>query len=166
MNQQLNHKEINRVEADKEIILIAEGLERPANYGGLIRTAEFFGVKKIIFASNEVRELTSKMKRVSRSAENKIEIAFKNRIEKTIAEYKTLGYKIIALELTDNSIDVNQYKNDNDKIVLICGSENAGVSERVLNLVEDIINIPVVGTTSSLNVVVATGIALNRLSFM
>lgn len=165
MNLQLTHEEIKKTAIDKEIILIAENLQLPANYGGLIRTAEFFGVKRLIFISEENKELSSKMKRVSRSAENNIEIKFSDRVEDIISEYKSQKYKIIALELTSNSIAINNYSSQNDKILLIVGNEKIGVTQQTLDLVDDTVKIPVIGTTSSLNVVVATGIALNHLNF-
>ncbi|MXV37996.1 TrmH family RNA methyltransferase [Flavobacteriaceae bacterium Ap0902] len=163
MNNQLNHSEIKREVPKKEIILIAEDLQRPSNYGGLIRTAESLGVKQIIFISKEITELSTKMKRVSRSAEKNIKITFSDDILAILNNQKFNSYQKIALEFTNKSIPVHQFKTDSDKLILVCGNENKGISEDVLNTIQDTIKIPVYGTTSSLNVVVATGIALNHL---
>ncbi|MGI9526470.1 MAG: TrmH family RNA methyltransferase [Weeksellaceae bacterium] len=166
MNQQLTHSEIHRNNIRKEIILIAEELERPANVGGLIRTSESLGVEKIIFISPEITALSNKMKRVSRAAEKHIQVLFKTDVIAILQHYQKQGYRTVALELTSKSIPLPTYKIDSDKLILICGNEKTGVSQEVLQMVQDTINIPVYGTTSSLNVVVATGIALNHLNTM
>lgn len=163
MNLQLPHQEIKRETSKREIVLIAEGLNHPENYGGLIRTAEALGVKQLIFVTEVYQELTTKMKRVSRSAENYINVSFDKSIEDCLEQFNNKDYHYVALEYTNQSIPIQTYRTSKDKIVLICGNENFGISEQVLSMVQDTIKIPVYGTTSSLNVVVATGIALYHL---
>ena len=57
---------------------------------------------------------------------------------------------------TDNSIYDVQYKKD----VIVIGNEANGVSEKIQNLADKKVKIPMLGKTESLNASVATGIIL------
>jgi 23S rRNA (guanosine2251-2'-O)-methyltransferase len=46
-------------------------------------------------------------------------------------------------------------------LVLVMGSEDEGISDAVLRLADDLVRIPMAGQIGSLNVSVATGIALH-----
>jgi TrmH family RNA methyltransferase len=48
-------------------------------------------------------------------------------------------------------------------MALVVGSERSGVSKKILELADDIVSIPMLGQKESLNVGVATGIALYQL---
>lgn len=160
---QLKHTEIENKQHELDIILMAEDLSSPANYGMMIRTAEAFGISKVIFISKENIALTPKMKRSSRSAEKYVQVEFKQDAVSILNRLKSNDYQIVALEKTNNSISINQFKTDSNKMVLIAGNENLGVSEQLLSLSNASVHIDMFGQNSSMNVVVATGIALNGL---
>ncbi len=67
---------------------------------------------------------------------------------------------IVALEIADNSIRVDQLEIPIDQIALIVGSEVEGISQQILEQCDAIVSIPMIGMKKSLNVSVATGIAL------
>ncbi len=70
------------------------------------------------------------------------------------------GYRIISLELTSVSIDIRQLVvHASDRICLVLGSENAGVSQTLLDLSEQTVHIPMRGRHSSMNVATACAIA-------
>ena len=75
---------------------------------------------------------------------------------------KNDGWSIVALELTDASIDVVDYT-PAKKVCLVVGHELTGVPEDILALCDDVIEIAMLGKKESLNVAVAAGIALHRL---
>ena len=76
---------------------------------------------------------------------------------KAIKEMKKNKIKVLATDLrTDKSIyDVNY-----EKSAIVIGNEANGVSEKVLELADERIKIPMSGKTESLNAAVATGIIL------
>ncbi len=79
-----------------------------------------------------------------------------------IKHLKEAGWEIVALELTEQSIDITQF-NPSDRICLIVGHELSGVPEELLSLCDSIVQIPMHGKKESLNVSVAAGIALHAL---
>ena len=76
---------------------------RPVNVGSLLRTADAFGVKKIIFGGSPI-ELNKKTWNASRATENAVDF---KQVEDTVCEiknYKEAGYRVIALEITDEAL--------------------------------------------------------------
>lgn len=160
---QLKHEEILNQKHRLDIILIAENLISPANYGMMLRTAEAFGVKKVIFITNEHNTLSTKMKRSARSAEKYLAVEFEQDSEQVLCTFRHQGYQLLALERTNDSVSVHQFSTDSRKMVLVVGNESWGVSENALKKCDASIEIPMYGQNSSMNVVVATGIALSTI---
>ena len=79
-----------------------------------------------------------------------------------IDNLRSQGYRIAALEKTESSIDIASQKSP-EKICLILGHEVLGVSQELLTHADMVIHIPMHGKKESLNVAVATGIALYAL---
>ena len=158
--KQLAHTDFRSEVHETEIVILAVNFMSPENYGMLIRTAEAMGVKKIFFISEVHQTLNSKMLRSSRSAEKNLEIAFVQNGSEVLDELRLNGFEVIALEHTTDSIPLTEFKTESKKIALIAGNERYGVSEEFLNLSNRVIHIPMYGINSSMNVVMATGIAL------
>ena len=78
---------------------------------------------------------------------------------------KEKGYTIISIEQADNAIDLNNYSIEKSrKIALVFGNEVNGVSDKIINLSDSVIEIPQHGTKHSFNVSVSVGIVLWDLS--
>ena len=159
---QLDHTEITNKKHDYKIVLILENLRSPQNIGLIIRTAEAMGVERIVIISDVIKELSPKMKRLTRSTENNIKIDFSNDLQLIINDLKTEGYNIYALEKTSESISYKEFKNK-FPCAVICGNEKAGVSEPTLNLCDEHLHINMYGKNTSLNVAVATAMLLSNM---
>jgi len=137
---------------------------RPVNVGSLLRTADAFGIEKIIFGGSTI-ELNKKTWNASRATEKVVDF---KQVENTLCEiknYKEAGYRIIALEITDESVPINKLKNDpNQHTVLIVGSERHGITKEFLELSDEVYHIEMYGQNSSMNVVQATSIALYEIT--
>jgi len=158
-----------------EIIVIAHNIRSTHNVGAIFRTAEGFGVSKIILSGytpyptiqNDTRlphiseKLTKQISKTALDAE-KI-VPFEHRAELSLQDIKADGYRIVALEQADRSIPMAEYA-PTHKIALLLGEEVEGISAELLQQCEDIIEIPMVGKKESFNVSVATGIALYALT--
>lgn len=88
-------------------------------------------------------------------------VAWKKRasLPRLISQLKKDGYQIVALEQADESIDYRAYQ-PKKKVALLVGNEVTGVDQKVLQACDVILEIPMRGQKNSLNVAVATGIAL------
>lgn len=158
-----------------EIIVIAHNIRSTHNVGAIFRTAEGFGVSKIILSgytpyprtTHDPRlphiseKLTSQIHKTALGAEELVPFEYAEL--PPLFALKDAGYRIVGLEQADRSVQLNSYAPP-EKIALLIGEEVHGIEASLLELCEDIIEIPMVGQKESFNVSVATGIALYALS--
>lgn len=135
------------------------------NVGSLFRIADALGVEKIYLTGNSAIPPNPKIKKTSRSAEKYVPFSYSENPFQVVKELKEKGYKIISLEICSHSIPIDQYAvSSTDKICLIPGSENHGVSQALLDISDASIHIPMLGENSSMNVANACSIATYLIS--
>lgn len=152
----------------KECILILDNIRSVENTASIFRTAEGLGISKIILVGTTPTPLdrfgrTRKdFAKVSLGSENMVPWKYEKEISKPLSELKKQKHQIIALELTHESKDLKNFKPKN-KLALIVGNEVDGISRMGLEFADEMVEIPMRGKKESLNVSVATGIALYML---
>ena len=142
------------------VTLICDDITNAPNIGSLFRTADAFGVEKLIFCGESI-ELNRKVSKTSRATEKAINYLLNQDIYQIVDSYKNLGYQVFAIEITTNSKPIHHFKFPlNKPLASIVGNENFGISEDVLSLCDDTLHIEMYGQNSSMNVVQATSITL------
>lgn len=130
------------------------------NIGSIFRIADALGVENIYLTGSSLTPPNSKIHKTSRATEKYVPFQFEQNALHAIDQLKTEHYRIICLEITSNSIAIeNLTLNPNDKVCLILGSENKGVSQELLDVSDDVVHIPMLGKNSSMNVANACAIA-------
>ena len=161
---QLTHYNTNFKNRSFPITLVCENVTNAPNIGSIFRTADAFGIEKLIFCG-EFIPLGRKMTKTSRATEKVVNFEVKDNALKVIETLKKDGFTIISLEITSNSQPIHSVEFSNEKpIALVIGDENFGVSEAILKLSDKIIHIDMFGQNSSMNVVQATNIALYEIT--
>lgn len=157
---------------DREVVLIAHDIRSAHNVGAFLRTADGAGVTKVYLTgytpipSTKKYLLTTADKQIQKTAlgaEKTVSWEQRADIFPLLGELKGAGFVCYALEQDARSIPYTE-TTDATKVVLIVGNEVEGISREVLDLCDAILEIPMHGTKNSLNVSVATGIALYELS--
>lgn len=152
----------------KECVLVLDNLRSVENTASVFRTADGFGVGKIVLVGTTPAPLDrfgrarADFAKVSLGAEKSVEWLYEKEIGKSLKELQEDGYKIVALEQHPDSKRLKDFIAP-DKFALIVGSEVDGVSKEALNAASDIVEIPMMGLKESLNVSVAAGVALFHL---
>lgn len=152
---------------NKTCILILDNLRSIENTASIFRTAECLGVPKIILVGTTpapIDRFGRKRKdfaKVSLGAEEMLDWEYAKEIKPVIEDLKSQGFKIISLEQNPKSQNLKSYKGKN--FCLVVGNEVDGVSKEALDLSDEIVEIEMMGEKESLNVSVATGIALYEL---
>lgn len=158
-----------------EIIVIAHNIRSTHNVGSIFRTAEGFGVQKIILSGytpyprieNDTRlphiadKLTAQIHKTALGAETIVPFTYLETLD--LGTLDLAGYRLIALEQDDQSINLRDY-DPPAKIALLLGEEVHGITPELLAQVDDIVEIPMQGKKESFNVSVAAGIALYALT--
>ena len=165
MNTQLHHNNSQFIKKVFSITLICDQVNSPANIGSIFRLADSFGVEKIIFCGQNITVISKRMIRTARSTYQFVSYEENENCLDVVHSLKKNNYKVIALEITDSSISLPELKiEQNDKIALVIGEENFGISARVLDEVDSVTHINMYGKNSSMNVASATGIALYEIT--
>jgi len=165
MSEQLHHTNSKFQTQQFPIVLICDQVNSPANIGSLFRIADSFGIEKIYFCGEDITVVSKRMLRTARSTHQYIDHEQVDDINEVLIKLQKDAYTLLALEITAQSIPVSNYEiTANQKIALIIGEENLGVSEDILQMVAQEVHIPMYGNNSSMNVATATGIALYALS--
>lgn len=157
-----------------EIIVIAHNIRSTHNVGSIFRTAEGFGVSKIILSGytpyprlegdTRLPHIAEKLhKQIHKTALGAEEVVvFEHQEHPDIQSFRDIGYRIVGLEQSPASILLPDYSVP-EKIALILGEEVDGISSDLLAQCDDVIEIPMMGVKESFNVSVAAGIALYKL---
>ena len=161
---QLNHYNSTFKKQKFPITLICDNVTNAPNIGSLLRISDALGVEELIFCGENL-QLGKRMKKTSRSTEKYVSYKEESDILQVVTSLKSKRYFIIALEITDSSISLDDFiLNTNQPIALIIGNENIGVSEDILKLADEIVHIKMFGENTSMNVVQATSITLYELT--
>lgn len=148
-------------------ILILPNIRSAVNVGAIFRTADAIGISKIFLIGCTPRP-TDKFGRIQKDiaksalgAETWVPWEYKEKLIPLLKILKKDGYKIIALEQDKRAVDYRKIKTS-EKNAIILGEEVNGLDKKVLDICDQIIEIPMYGKKESLNVSVACGIALFR----
>ncbi|MCB2220491.1 MAG: 23S rRNA (guanosine(2251)-2'-O)-methyltransferase RlmB [Bacteroidetes bacterium] len=139
-------------------LLILDKITDVRNLGSIARTAECAGVHAIILPSRGSALINADALKTSAGALNNLDVCRVPNLKETIQFLKNSGIAMIA---ATEKAKKNVYQVDLKKpVAVIMGSEEKGVSEAYLELCDEMVKIPMMGETQSLNVSVATGIVL------
>lgn len=149
-------------EGELPLVLILDRLTDVRNFGAIARTAECNGVDAIVIPEKDSVSITSDAVKTSSGALNKIPVCKVSDLSKTIHELKQSGIQIVAAtEKTKKSV----YEIDFTlPTAIIMGSEEDGVSMKLLAESDEKAKIPMQGTIASLNVSVSAGIMMYECS--
>ena len=143
--------------------LILDNIRSLHNVGSILRTADAAGWDKVYFTGYTGCPPDRRIEKVSLGAENFVEWEQHEDVIKLCQDLKKQNINIIALEQTDKAENILEFQNIHENIALILGNEVEGVAPELLELADHHLEIPMHGEKASLNVSVATGIALYQL---
>lgn len=156
--------------------LVLHNIRSAYNVGSIFRTADGAGVIKIYICgisptpkkslNQESRimnyEMGNKVAKTALGAEKAVPWEYHKQTWRLLRKLKKEGIRIVALEQTPQPIDYKKLK-PKFPLALIVGNEVRGLNKKILSYADKIIEIPMYGKKESLNVAVATGIALYNL---
>ncbi len=149
-------------------VLVLNNIRSVFNVGSIFRTAECAGVSKIYLVGvtpdpiDRFGRARKDLAKVALGAEKKILWEHAMDIGALIKKLKKDGFKIVALEQAEGSIDYKKFR-PRFPLALLLGEETRGLSKDILQKCDHVIEIPMMGDKESLNVSVAVGVALFRI---
>jgi 23S rRNA (guanosine2251-2'-O)-methyltransferase len=141
-----------------DLIVLVDGVTDPRNLGAILRVTECAGFKSVILARDRTASLTPAAIKTSAGAWVHLRIAQCGNVVRTLEDLKEKGYWIAALTPEG---DTSIYQLDvRSRLVLVIGAEGEGVRALVKKRADFRVKIPLYGKLESLNVSVATAVAL------
>ena len=170
--RKLTNKELNRLNLEEfknkkkvPIVIILDNVRSAHNVGSVFRTSDAFLIEKIMLCGICPVPPKNEIRKTALGATESVDWQYFNDSTDCIKGLKEKGYTIISIEQADNAIDLNNYSIEKSrKIALVFGNEVNGVSDKIINLSDSVIEIPQHGTKHSFNVSVSVGIVLWDLS--
>jgi 23S rRNA (guanosine2251-2'-O)-methyltransferase len=147
---------------NKEIVVILDNIRSRENVGSIFRTADAAGVSKVYLCGITPCPPHDKISKSSLGADSMVPWEYHKQTWRVIKKLNQEGYATIALELGKGSENIFS-TNFNNSVALVVGNEVSGLSSTIIKLCEKKVAIPMYGQKESLNVAVATGIALYAL---
>ena len=140
------------------LIRILDGVTDPHNLGACLRTADAAGVQLVIAPKDKSAPLNATAAKVACGAAEAVPYIQVTNLARTMKDLQERGIWIVG---TAGEAERSIYQQDmKGPIALVMGAEGSGMRRLTREHCDYLVNIPMAGEVSSVNVSVATGICL------
>ena len=143
------------------LVVVLDNVRSMHNVGAAFRTADAFLVEKIILCGITPKPPHREIHKAALGATESVDWQFYENVKEAVIDLKTLGFEIVGIEQTTNSVMITDFEIDKTKkYALVLGNEVEGISDEILTDLDVCLEIPQLGTKHSLNVSVCGGIVM------
>ena len=140
------------------LVLILDSIQDPRNLGACLRSANAAGVDCVVVNKDGSAPINSVVYKTSAGAMNQLKIFQVTNLVRTIKALQSKELWVVGL---DGSVKTSIYDLDLcGPMVIVMGTEGEGLRQLIKKTCDYLATIPMTGDVESLNVSVATGIAL------
>ena len=161
-----------------QLILVLDNIRSTYNVGAILRTAEGFGVERVVLSGYTPRvhdtnllphlraKLDKEIHKTALGAEDMLDVYSSGDIIADLVELKKQGWQVVGLENNIEKVKIFKLNDSklkeelSDKVILILGEEVKGIDYSLYDIIDLFVEIPMKGQKESFNVSVATGIAI------
>ena len=166
--RKLNLKELKRPDVSEfkslakfPVAVILDDVRSMNNIGSVFRTADAFKVERLYLCGICAKPPHREIHKTALGATESVNWKYYQDIMLLLKNLRKVGYLILAVEQTDQSIPLQTYQFiPNQKYAFIFGNEFLGINHKVLNQSLKALEVPQYGTKHSLNLAVCVGIVL------
>lgn len=171
-----------KVNKTLEICVVLPDIRSSHNIGSIFRTSDAAGVSRIVIAgyspcpTDKFNRPQKEIAKTALGAEKTIPWEYVADPKKALSKLKAEGFALIAVEQDKRSISYKEFFDEKfrtakknkksdistslNKIAIVFGNEVDGLSTKLINMCEHVVDIPMKGEKESLNVSVSAGIVL------
>ena len=156
MNQfeHLRHKKGSALSRPRELIVACAPMRSNVNISSVARTASACAVERLVLTGN-----ASLISKIARDGAEELKVSIHRSLAPVLQKLRSDGYRLVGLEQTTNSTSMHGY-NFSRRTVLVVGNERTGLTPEILELLDDVVEIPVYGLPHSFNAATAASMAL------
>ena len=142
-------------------IAVIDSVTDTTNIGAIFRSAAALGIDAVLLTPTSCDPLNRRAVRVSMGSVFLVPWTW---LERPISSLGELGFKTVALALTDNSVSIdNPELSRQERLALILGTEGDGLAHEVIADADFTAKIPMAHGVDSLNVAAASAVAFWQL---
>ncbi|HEX7326178.1 MAG TPA: 23S rRNA (guanosine(2251)-2'-O)-methyltransferase RlmB [Rhodanobacteraceae bacterium] len=146
------------LDAEDALFLVLDGVTDPHNLGACLRSAAAAGVTAVIVPRDRAVGITPVVRRASAGAADRVPLVEVSNLARALRQLKDSGVWLTGFA---GDADASLYDLDlAGKAALVLGSEGEGLRRLTREACDHVVKIPMPGVMESLNVSVATGVAL------
>lgn len=148
------HKPPTPLARPRELVIVCAPMRSNVNLSRIARSAGCCGIERIICAGPAKLE-----RKIARDGADSVQIETHRTLMPVLDAMRNDAYRLVGLEQTTNSRNLHHYQFAR-RTALVIGNERAGLTEGVLAMLDDVVEIPVWGLPYSHNVATAAAMAL------
>ncbi|WP_095497142.1 23S rRNA (guanosine(2251)-2'-O)-methyltransferase RlmB [Paraferrimonas haliotis] len=156
----LNENDLDVIikQTEKPLLLILDGVTDPHNLGACLRNADAAGVAAVIVPKDKSVGITPTVRKVAVGAAEVVPLVAVTNLARTMRHLQQQGVWIVGAA---GEADCDLYQADlKGPLAIAMGAEGKGLRRLSRESCDTLVSIPMLGSVSSLNVSVATGICL------
>lgn len=152
--EQIRHKPQTELSYPRQLVVACVPMRSNVNISAIARTASASGVQKLVLCGNN--KLIAK---IARDGADELDVVVRRTLLPALKTFADDGYRLVGIEQATNSQNIHDYEFQ-ERTLLVVGNERLGISESILEALDDIIEIPVYGVPHSFNAATATSMAI------
>jgi len=161
-NIELNRMDVDEFKKSKKIPLtiILDNIRSLSNVCSVFRTSDAFLVKEIILCGITAKPPQKEIQKTALGATDSVDWRYFESTFDAVKELQSKGTVVWAVEQAEEKLWANSFDLPKKDLALVFGNEVKGVSEEVMSIVDDCVEIPQFGTKHSLNISISAGIMI------
>jgi tRNA (guanosine-2'-O-)-methyltransferase len=144
------------------VALVLDGVQSPFNVGSIVRTAAAWRVEHLWLAAGSASPASPGARKLSLGTERYLTWTEVATAAEAADGARAQGLRVVGLELADAAVPLHELART-DATCLVVGHEDRGLAKATLDACDDVAFLPQLGKVGSLNVAVATAVALYEL---
>ena len=165
--KKLKNKDLQRINIEEfkiakktPITIILDNVRSALNVGSIFRTSDAFLIETIILCGITATPPNKEIRKAALGSTDSVNWKYIKNTTDAVKQLIKDGYYIVGIEQADKSTSLNEFELPKKPIAIIMGNEVNGVSQEVIDICNEVIEIPQFGTKHSLNVSVSAGILI------
>lgn len=162
-NEELDRLDVASFKKAKKVplVIVLDNIRSLNNIGSVFRTADAFLIEKIYLCGITATPPHKDIRKTALGATESVAWEHKESTLEIVDRLKAEGYRTVAVEQAESAVMLNDFEVVSSvKYALIFGNEVKGVSQEVVDVCDEVIEIPQSGTKHSLNISVSVGVVV------
>ena len=165
--KKLKNKDLQRINIEEfkiakktPITIILDNVRSALNVGSVFRTSDAFLIENIILCGITATPPNKEIRKAALGSTDSVNWKYIKNTTEAVQQLSKEGYHVVAIEQARKSTLLNKFELPKKPIAIILGNEANGVSQEVIDICDEVLEIQQFGTKHSLNVSVTTGIVV------